>query len=219
MNSHYQNMQVMGVDPTRDNPYDYYPTPLYFVTSALQIIQQTCTTPERILDPGAGAGVWGIGARQLWPGAFIHGIEMRQDARKPSAYDLWTHADFREWETDIVYDLVIGNPPYGVCAGERDRSLAERFVRKSLTSVRDGGVVFFLLKSVFTEGQERGYGLFREMPPLAIYQSVRRIPFRPETKGNKTNTVAYSLFLWEKGCKTRTQFYWMDWKRGELTLI
>lgn len=209
----YQNMAVEGKDPAKDNPNDVYNTPLPFVRVALGIINDW--QPTDILDPGAGNGVWGQVARELWPDAYIAGVELRQ-LPKPSAYDTWHRENFLFYQTYHSFDLVMGNPPYGVSEGKKDKKLAEKFVRRSLAFTRPGGRVYLLLKSVFTEAEGRMQGLFKEYPPLAIYQSARRIPFRPETNGNKTNTVAYSMFLWEKDRRQRTEFYWFDWKTGEV---
>lgn len=71
----------------------------------------------------------------------------------------------------------------------------------------------------YSEGIERMYGLFRDMPPLAEFQSARRIAWRPAVNGKNSNTVAYSVFLWQKPFAgplwdVASRKIWFDYKDG-----
>ena len=217
---------IPGKDPVKDNPDDVYNTPEIVVKSAFRDIlpRHLMDAPERILDPGAGNGVWGIVARQHYRDAFIQGIELR-NLPNPDAntYDRAWEAgrDFLSdmWIPDT--DLVIGNPPYGATGGKRDRLLCEKFIRKGLSLLRPGGTLAFLLKTVYLEGIERGRGLFTQHRPAAVYVSSRRIHFRLNGKGAKgTNNVSYSLFVWENRARPvggeGTRLYWWDYETGKV---
>ena len=79
--------------------------------------------------------------------------------------------------------------------------------------------MLYLLKTVFLEGTGRFNGLFRDIPIWKVFVSSRRIPFRPETKGNKTNTVSYSVFIWKKGYIGPMDVHLFDWKDGIATIL
>jgi hypothetical protein len=197
------------------NPFDFYDTPRHFISAVLDILPSSFS-PTKILDPGAGGGGWGYMARYKWPASHIEGIEIREDVVAPPTgiYDVWRTMDFRQYVPDSSFDLVVGNPPYSIVDGKRDNLLAEKFIRTGLEAVRENGLVFYLLKTVFLEGSGRGLGLFTEMPPNYMFQSISRIPFRPDL-GNKTNAVAYCMMLWQKGnVASETKIRWFDWRLG-----
>ena len=153
----------------------------------------------RILDPGAGAGIWGSCCRNLWPRAWIAGVELRE-VRPADAYDQWVIGEFNEFSiadpAPGAWDLVIGNPPY---------ALAERFVRTSLEYLRPGGRLLFLLRLAFLEGQRRGDGLWQEHRLKRIEVCKARTSFSGDGKSNAT---AYGLYLWEKNFKGETTLGW-----------
>lgn len=214
-------MHVAGKDHKKDNPDDFYETPVKVVDSSVDLL--FCGNQgiafERVLDPGFGTGRWGQGIRKRFPLAHIHGIDINESFEKPEWYNSVTYADFRTLRPEPIYDAVIGNPPYGVTNGKKDDTLAEKAVRRGMQWLKPNGVLLYLLKSVFTEAQNRAYGLFIDHPPSYIYQSIPRIPWRPDQHGNNSNTVAYSVFVFHKNPKfDDTKLRWFDW-RGDKTII
>lgn len=186
---------------------DFYPTPNDKVYDGLNVVVNELFRSEvgineemRILDPGAGDGVWGNCCRQLWPGSWIVGVELREVV-PADGYDQWVIGEF---EADVVaqpfglgeFDLVLGNPPY------RD---AEHFVRTSLAYLRPGGHLLFLLRLAFLESKGRGLGLFRELPPKRVEVCMSRPSF---TGNGKTNATSFAFFLWEKGWQGETVLSW-----------
>lgn len=144
--------------------------------------------PLRFLDLGAGEGVWGTAARERWPTAFIHGIEIRS-VPKPDAYNIWSLVDFRSWATNYAgreFDLAIGNPPY---------TLAEEACRIGLDKVRENGIVALLLPITFLTSQGRRDGLYREFPLLYYAQFSQRISW---TADGKTPPRDHALYVWGK---------------------
>lgn len=191
--------------PMRErDPHDFYPTPFTLCDRAMGLVLNTnMLQPHRILDPGAGTGVWGMAARRRWRDAFIYGVELRK-VSKPSDYDYWANQNFlEEYAPSIPSDLVIGNPPY---------KHAEQFVRKSHDLLTPRGEMIFLLRLAFLEGQARGKGLWCEIPPSFVYVLSKRPSFITEgDKKGKTDATAYALFHWVKGDHHPTTLSWLDW--------
>lgn len=163
--------------------HDFYPTPVAHVEASLDLLDGI--TPRRIVDPGAGTGVWGTAARRRWPDAHISGYELR-NLPQPAAYDAWFVADYLNKPTWADLDLVIGNPPY---------SMAEQFVRRALGRVIEGGYVLMLLRLGFLEGRARHAGLWQQHPP----RIVGVFGDRPSFSGNgRSDASAYAAFVWRR---------------------
>lgn len=171
--------------------FDFYPTPYYVAEDALSFLPDDLQ-PARILDPGAGTGIWGNAARKRYQDAIITGVETRIETAKPVAYDVWIHDDFLLTQPSFPYNLVIGNPPY-------DR--AEQFIRHSMRYLDNGGYIIMLLRLNFLEGQGRAKGLYREYPLKQVVVRAARVSF---TGDGQTNATAYAYFIWQKGYKGET---------------
>ncbi len=154
--------------------------------------------PLRVLDPGAGCGSFGKGARELWPLATITGCELR-DIPPPEVYDRWLWGDYPTLYRGMfpAFDLIMGNPPF---------KLAEPFVRTSLPLLLPGGHLVFLLRLAFLEGQRRRDGLFAEFPPKAVWVCSKRPSFSGD---GKTNATAFAVVVWQQGWDGRTDLSWL----------
>jgi hypothetical protein len=180
--------------------HDHYPTPEWAVRRALDLAVPTIEPKPEILDVGAGAGIWGQIARELWPAAAeITGIDLRE-LPMPVGYDTWmSGCSFPEAfsHRQPMFTLVIGNPPYGI---------AEPCVRGALDLLPDGGELIYLLRLAFLEGQKRRDGLFREHPPYQVGVCSKR----PSFDGTgKTNATAFAVFHWIKGHQGATKIGWL----------
>ena len=179
-------------------PHDFYPTPLELCIASIKGVE----LPDKpnIIDPGCGTGNWGTAARQIWPDAFIVGI----DIEEPPEGSLRCYNDFElgsylDWNPGSKFDAVIGNPPF---------KYAEEFVRKSMEHLMIGGKLIFLLRLAFLESQTRGRGLWKDLPPIMVRPLVSRICFY----GDHTDDTAYAIYCWEKGYTGPTELRWLDWK-------
>lgn len=188
-------------------PNDHYPTPLPLCRAALKLLPRNLNQARMnpfIVDPGAGTGVWGTAAKELWPDAEISGCDIR-DLPQPPAYDQWIpNWNFLTQAVGGGADLVMGNPPY---------SLAEDFVRKAHRFVWEDRFIVFLLRLAFLESQTRGRGLWKEFPPLSVHVLVSRPSFITEgpKKGN-TDATAYAIYVWRSGWHGSTELKWLDWE-------
>lgn len=174
--------------------FDFYPTPAAVAVDALEHLPSDFK-PECVLDPGAGTGVWGRAARQLWPTTTITGVDLRPVAR-PAAYNFWFNEDFLLTDSAPAFDLVVGNPPY---------KYTEQFVRHSMSLLENGGYLVFLLRLSFLEGQSRQRGLWRHYPPRRVVVCSKRVSF---TDDGRTNATAYAYFIWQRGWVGDTLLNW-----------
>jgi hypothetical protein len=196
---------------------DLYPTPVDFCRAALGTLNMNYDFGN-VLDPGAGLGAWGKAVRELinvddrFAKANLVGVEMDENTYPDGDYyDEWFVEDYLKWKTKMKFDLIIGNPPY---------RQAEEFVRKSFELLKPGGIVLFLLRLSFLEGQKRGADLWREHVPYSVHVVSRRISF---TGNRRSDETAYALYRWEEpfshfpqgeGYSYRARFpilNWLDW--------
>lgn len=185
---------------------DYYPTDPSYVRATLNKIQETFEFSDdiRILDPGAGEGIWGIEARKLYPNAFIWGTELRE-LKKPAAYDEWTIQPFVDFVLDcpITFDLIVGNPPF---------SKVYDFIDLALEHLFDvHGVLSYLLRLAFLESKtryEKYYSKHGSFKPAHVWISTRRISF---TGDRKSDDTPYAQYTWTIPRVHNTQLDWLSW--------
>lgn len=136
------------------HPFDFYETEpalvlAYFRKIDPNLVLFNVSVEERcrILDVGAGRGVWGKALRTLYPYAFITGIDIQPEFEQPPEYDRWITADYLTYKTDDTFDLIVGNPPY---------KHAEDFYWKSAILLREKlGDIVFLLRQGFLASRGR----------------------------------------------------------------
>jgi hypothetical protein len=199
-------MIIQTARPLRKrDPLDHYPTPLDVCRAGVGLLPEWAGQCPRILDPGAGTGVWGHAARERWPFAQIYGLELnkRQAVSYPDAYTRYDYGNFltARRESDVAFDLVIGNPPY---------KFALEFIEKSLDWLCAGGSLLFLLRLAFLESQER-YPFFCRCPPRRVWVLSRRPSF---TGDGQTDATAYALYLWQAGWQGKTGLDWLLWRNS-----
>jgi hypothetical protein len=186
---------------------DFYPTDPETVRRVLGWAMGYCDHLEfrSVIDAGAGAGVWGQQWRALDPDPLAHwvtGIELREQ-EWPEGFDQWLtgpkHGDFLKYTLRQPRhpDIIIGNPPF---------SQAEPFIRHALQWLPTDGILVFLLRLSFLEGQKRRDGLFSEHPPRAVAVCSKRPSF---TGDGKTNATAFAAFLWRKGYGGSPDLHWL----------
>ena len=178
---------------------DVYPTPVECCRASLKLFDHLDF--QTILDPGCGNGPWGQAAREIWPNAWIEGIDIEPGVN--SAYNVIHTGDYFKGDclTYKHYDCIIGNPPY---------RLAERFVRRSFDLLADRSVMVQLLRLAFLEGQDRGKHLWRAHPPVSVYVLSRRPSF---TANGKTDATAYGIYIFDTNHPWGhpPSLHWLDW--------
>ena len=188
---------------------DFYPTPIELCRSVIEQTIPVDFKPAFICDPGAGNGVWGRALREFpkYNYSILDGIEI-ENIEPSVGYTYWINENFLKFYPRIyLYDLIIGNPPY---------SLAEEFVRHSLSMLSDNGYLIFLLRLAFLESLERyeNNGLWVEFPPKFMHTCVRRPSF---TGNRKTDATAYGVYVWQKGFNGEPGLRWLYWNYENVT--
>ena len=187
-------------------PLDFYPTQpsLARVVCKLPELQQYVLSQDIILDPGAGTGVWGNACKGIFPEASIVGVEINHDLEIVASYDDWHTADYINSDLGLSVDLVIGNPPY---------KFTEEFVNKSLTYLKEGGIIAFLLRLSFLESKKRYLSMYNAgLNPEKVYCLVQRPNFREYLGLKGSDSDAYGIYIWRKGYVGSTILDWLDWR-------
>src|SRR5262249_4139515 len=98
-------------------PLDAYWTPLHCALACCSALQRAGQSPDSILEPAVGGGSWARAARLVWPDADIEGNDLDPNAPGLADVDRRSVGDFLERQgpgaVRRVYNLVVGNPPYG----------------------------------------------------------------------------------------------------------
>lgn len=176
--------------------FDALPTPDWVTRRSMEWVYNGLylpgdETPMRILDPGAGWGVWGRAARAVFPSASIYGIDIRNTGNQHiddgGVYSSWIWANYLTLPVYKIaqFPLIIGNPPY---------SKAQEFIEKSLSLLAPDSYLIQFLRLGFAGSQKRA-SFFRSFPPYHI----RIFSKRPSFTGNgKTDRgQEYALFVWK----------------------
>lgn len=184
----------LGALPKR-REFDFYPTERALIRAILKhrfdrvfMTQVTNKAPLiTVLDPGAGDGRWGELARiyfeQFFDKVVIVGVELREVPAHP-AYDEWITCDYTLWRDDRKFDIILGNPPFG---------LAEEFIRLSYNRVKIYAWMILLLPLDFVCGEDRYENFYRDMPLMCVDAIARRPSF---TQDGGTGATQYGVFMW-----------------------
>ena len=163
---------------------DFYATPLETVYSLLDSYDEIKES-DIILEPSAGNGNIIQALRNRGYDNFIDAVELREEER----YNLIGKANrvgIFNYLTETIpykYDVIIGNPPY---------SMAQEFIDKSLTLLKPGGRLIFLLRTNFLESKKRSTW-WQDKIPSRLYTLSKR----PSFTGKGTDATSYSWFIWE----------------------
>lgn len=157
-----------------------------------------------VIDAGAGTGVWGKAFKEVISDkSHLIGFEIR-DIPSPECYDVWYTANYLNSLVEDSYedsvDVVIGNPPF---------KHAEEFINRSLSLLRDGGHLVFLLRLSFLESRGRFERLWANgLNPKLVLACAPRVKFY----GNSSNDTAYAVYVWQKGYEGKTELDWITWE-------
>lgn len=194
-------------------PKDVYQTPALLADAVIIWIRThyAFSFPRKwkVLDPGAGRGVWGKAIRSQFADAQITGLDIRR-LKKPAEYNVWFPSyDFCGDKDELKqeYDLIIGNPPF---------VQAEQFIWKGFEKLGRYGIMAYLLPADFLHTEVRGRGLFKTHPPEAVLSLVQRPNFtgpKGESLGT-ANTDNYVVGIWRhnSGPSPFVFLHWLDWK-------
>jgi len=194
-------------------PRDYYPTPAPVVRACLDLLD--LRPDQHGLEPSAGTGAW-LGP-MLDRLGHVDAVEIDRKKCKALRELRAGHetpgsvicTDFTEHMPPGVgatgmYDWIIGNPPF---------SVASQHVQHAHWLLKPGGRLAFLLGSgwLHTAGRRwlrERFALWRD------YGIEGRPPFMQAVQVEGTDSVEYSLFVWQRGYTGSAPKRYFSWKDG-----
>jgi hypothetical protein len=163
---------------------DAYFTPPRLAEASCARLAGLIKIPTKVLEPGAGSGVFVHAARKQWDTAHVVGIDVAPQAHGILRFNFLLPGALPGID---IADLIIGNPPY---------MLAEQFVDAALARLNFDGHVAFLLRLSFLGGQKRADTLWSRRDLRWLLPITPRPSF---TQDGKTDASEYALYVWERG--------------------
>lgn len=151
--------------------------------------------PKVVIDPSAGAGVFGAVAREVWPKAHLVGIELDADmaALAQRNYDEFHHGDFETYAAGASFNddaLVTSNPPPEGFARLRGEQL-ESWIPIALKLAPVAWLYGKENVGIRVLAQER---LFSMLPPVLEARISGYV--RHRGRGVGADSHAYAWWLW-----------------------
>jgi hypothetical protein len=209
-------MSIDYSDVSRNNEVDEFITPFQLALETVKRMIIPHPSNIRVLDAGANKGVWGQAFRAIYPNAFIVGVEL-MDMPKPESYDAWYGGtDFLTWDCPVLFDIVIGNPPYSCRLTGKRQTIVDKFIMKDLQCLQPRAPLYQLLRANFAHAKGRyTKGIFKDNAPAEEWKCMPRPSFYEEDERiqrKSTNAHDYSVYYFINGvhhhwCKT-TPFMW-----------
>jgi hypothetical protein len=195
-------LQIEGIENERERwaEYDACFTPRSVVHQALSRLRSYVRLPKRhgrLLDPSAGAGVFGQVARAVFPCWNLVGIEPRVEERPylEHHYDHVVCTTAQRFATDApFFDVVASNPPWW-CWGEVFDAV--------WPLVLEGGVLAFLGPSTWGHSDEASecVDVFERVCPAYQWRVRGRIAFNG---GSGTDNRKCSWWVFVRDSIART---------------
>lgn len=163
---------------------DHYATPINTIQKLLDNIN--IFEYNNILEPSAGEGNIIKAIRDIGYNGEITAIELRH-IENQSLYKYTDNiiiGDFLTFQTDIKYDLIIGNPPF---------NKALEFLENCFNLISENGKIIMLLRTAFLESKAR-YDFWQKHPLSKLYVLSQR----PSFTGKGTDATSYSWMVFEK---------------------
>jgi hypothetical protein len=206
-----QKIASNGEQRLRDTHSDYTPYAVVeqFITECEHLVDwldpgepYSEEKPCRILDPSAGGGIIARTIGAVYPGHYIHSVEIRPEEEEnlkdaPGTYSIESFEEYRHyWLCDDripdSYDLIITNPPFGMLA-PKDKPLGASWIPQLLGMLNSTGILVLYALNDLGQRSEAGVELFKEYPPYEQYRICGPLAHRAD---GKTDARDYSWWLW-----------------------
>lgn len=200
------NLIDAPLDPRRLKAYGAYWTPPSVVFQGLAWLRQTMKVraPRYCLDPCAGAGVFGMVGRLVWPESRWTAVEPRDEELEhlnrwyddvhPTTLgraigedfggDGPTHGITRMHE---AWDLIVTNPPFALAAQIVDWLVPALWA--------EGGTLALYLPTQWCQEERGGLAVVQKYTPAAVARIAGRVQHMSKSG---TDRIGYAWFVWTR---------------------
>lgn len=183
---------MLGVNPNSEREEnDFYATNPIALRDFLNVYKEKINVP--VWEPACGQG-------HLAEELISNGYDVIATDLIDRGYGD-TGVDFLSVLNDKHDGDILTNPPF---------KLAEEFVVKGISQLKNNNKLIMLLKIQFLEGQARKK-LFEKYPPKYVYCHSKRqqCSKNADFENLKATTQFYAWFVWEKGYNGETIIRWI----------
>jgi adenine-specific DNA-methyltransferase len=230
--------------------YGIFFTPEWVVDIMVNLIDSTISTGTkhiRVLEPACGVAQFLRGIKRnnytLFEKASLIGVEINESIIKylntsfKSDKIKVTHADYLLWQTDRRFDVIIGNPPYGIPSPsdhytiKTDKTTKEKykalyqtwygkynvygaFVEKSIKLLLPGGQLIFIIPATFMILDE-----FKKLRAFLSKNGTTRIIYMGGEVFKPDADVASVILEFKKSNRSLPRLELLEFKRNKTKLI
>lgn len=186
------------IPKSRVGPLEAYFTPPEVAEAAMRMLSRKFPVfePRNCLEPGCGEGVHCDSALIQFP---MIEQSIAVDITDRNVAHTFYRSDFLSWETGEAFDLIVTNPPF---------SLAERFVRKSVSLLTPGGLGLYLCRYSFIATIKR-----QSLWSTVNLREVWIVVPRPSFQFGGNDACEYAYFLFDRGVPSKQpKLDWLVWR-------
>jgi hypothetical protein len=125
------------------------------------------------------------------------GVEV-MDVPKNPAYDVWIpNQDFMTWTPDVVFDIIIGNPPYSITRNGKRHTIVNEWIKHSFELLSSEGWIYYVLREGFDNNVRAWKTILSKHPPVEEHMLLPRPNFfGPHDKRTDGSSGARWNYSW-----------------------
>ena len=134
---------------------------------------------------------------------------------KQKGYTRVVLSDFLDWEPDMKFDVVVGNPPYQNPNNDK-KMLWNEFMDKSLDVCNDNGYIAMVTPATWLTASTNIHNSYRAFEEYEVLKAV--VYSKSDTPFDVGSTISYHITQ-KSEKKNKTELYFAEWSKHTETLV